>query len=165
MNYDIEFDPADRITVGTVGPPGERTFMIQASRGSEEVSLVIEKTDALAFGEATRPIMSAYGFPQEKVDEGALEFHEDAVPAWRVGSIEVAYSEERDLLLITCQELVDEDQEGSTAKFWVSRAQILAMATQAAMVAAQGRPLCPLCGKPMEEGEEHRCFAVNGHKR
>lgn len=164
MTFDIEFDPADRITVGAVGPPGERTFMLQASKGAEEVSLVIEKSDALAFGEASRPILEAFGPPEDTVEDEALIFDEDNVPAWRVGTIEVAYSEERDLVLLLCRELVDEDEQGSTARFWVTRGQFIALASRAVVVASQGRPVCPLCRKPVED-EDHQCFAVNGHRR
>jgi hypothetical protein len=31
------------------------------------------------------------------------------------------------------------------------------------IVAAQGRPICPLCRVPMEP-EGHQCFASNGHR-
>jgi len=38
-----DFDPPSRFVVGTVGPPGQRTFFLQASEGRRLVSLSCEK--------------------------------------------------------------------------------------------------------------------------
>ena len=39
----IDFNPVSRITIDAVGPPGERTFLLQASRGTSSVTLKLEK--------------------------------------------------------------------------------------------------------------------------
>src|ERR1035438_6757036 len=39
----LEFDPPDRFVAGTVGPPGQRTFFLQASAGSRLASVSLEK--------------------------------------------------------------------------------------------------------------------------
>ncbi|HET8600617.1 MAG TPA: DUF3090 family protein, partial [Segeticoccus sp.] len=39
----IEFDPPERFVAGTVGPPGQRTFFLQASSGRRLTSVSLEK--------------------------------------------------------------------------------------------------------------------------
>jgi hypothetical protein len=39
----IEFDPVDAIGAGAYGQPGERTFVIQARKGSAVLSVLVEK--------------------------------------------------------------------------------------------------------------------------
>jgi uncharacterized repeat protein (TIGR03847 family) len=39
----IEFDPVDDIGAGAFGMPGQRTFVIQARKGSAVLSVLVEK--------------------------------------------------------------------------------------------------------------------------
>jgi len=55
------FEPPERFVAGTVGPPGERTFFLQARGGGRLVSVVLEKVQ-----------MSLLA---EKLDELLLEAH------------------------------------------------------------------------------------------
>ena len=48
MARHIELNPVTHLTVGTIGPPGRRTFYLQGSQGSQTISLVIEKVPWLA---------------------------------------------------------------------------------------------------------------------
>ncbi|MGB0098675.1 MAG: DUF3090 family protein, partial [Nocardioides sp.] len=45
------FDPPDRFVAGTVGPPGQRTFFLQARRGPRLVSVALEKQQVEALAE------------------------------------------------------------------------------------------------------------------
>ena len=55
-NGEIELDPVDYITVGTVGPKGKRLFHLQAGKGDQIISLVLEKEQARALSEALRDL-------------------------------------------------------------------------------------------------------------
>ena len=46
MAQQIELNPVFYLTVGTVGPAGQRTFYLQGSRGIETISLIVEKEQA-----------------------------------------------------------------------------------------------------------------------
>src|SRR6185437_12831807 len=39
----FSFDPPERLVIGTVGQPGERTFFLQARGGGQLTSVVLEK--------------------------------------------------------------------------------------------------------------------------
>jgi uncharacterized repeat protein (TIGR03847 family) len=45
------FDPPDRFVAGTVGKPGSRTFFLQARRGGQVVSVVLEKVQVAVLAE------------------------------------------------------------------------------------------------------------------
>jgi uncharacterized repeat protein (TIGR03847 family) len=49
-------------------------------------------------------------------------------------------------------------------RFWATRDQMAAMGLHVRQVAGQGRPICPLCGQPMDP-EGHFCPRQNGHTR
>src|SRR5918911_1881621 len=55
------FEPPERFVAGTVGPPGERTFFLQARGGGRLVSVVLEKVQVALLA--------------EKLDELLLEAH------------------------------------------------------------------------------------------
>src|SRR6476619_7211368 len=45
------FDPPERFVAGTVGPPGQRTFFLQARSGARVVSVSLEKQQVQALAE------------------------------------------------------------------------------------------------------------------
>ena len=77
----------------------------------------------------------------------------------------MGYDEERDLLVIIIEQLVEEDEEGAKVHIWASRIQMAALARKAALAVASGRPICPLCGEAIEPGETHICVKGNGRKQ
>lgn len=187
MSEDIEFDHVDRITVGAIGPPGRRTFYLQARRGLELVSLVVEKDQVVALAEGTGELFKSEGYPESSLnwDADSMALEQPIGARFRVGTIAIGYAEDRDLVLLECRARTgpagmgpegegvegiedvapgDEDTAGSTVRFWITKAQLEALSAYGMIVAAQGRPLCPLCRVPMDDPEDHRCFATNGHR-
>ena len=159
MTGSLELDPVDRITIDAVGEPGQRTFLLQARQAE-----VIEKEQAIAIARASQQLLTRVGFPEPPLSPEADELSFDATldPTWRVGSIEMGYIEDRDVVFLQCEELAEEGIEHSTALFVVTRAQLGALGLRALTVAAEGRPRCPLCKLPMDP-EGHVCPAMNGH--
>lgn len=167
MSEDIEFDGVDRITFGTVGPPGRRTFYLQARRGSVMVTLVVEKEHVVALGEGTEEIFKSEGYPEAVPgeDDVSMELEDPVEPMFRVGAVALGYAEDRDLVLIECRAMAPEGEEDDSpaARFWITKAQLEALSARGIEIASQGRPLCPLCRVPMDP-EGHQCFASNGHR-
>src|SRR5512145_159870 len=55
---EIELNPIDFITLGTVGPKGRRQFNIQAGQGSQIVTLTLEKEQARRIAEAIEEMLT-----------------------------------------------------------------------------------------------------------
>ena len=54
------------------------------------------------------------------------------------------------------------EEQGSVARFWATREQMLSLARHGVSVCEAGRPLCQLCGNPIDP-EGHICPSLNGH--
>ncbi|MGH2544054.1 MAG: DUF3090 family protein, partial [Ardenticatenaceae bacterium] len=59
---------------------------------------------------------------------------------------------------------VEGEEEADLARFWATRDQVAALGRHAWEIAGQGRPLCPLCGEPMD-ADGHFCPRSNGHPK
>jgi hypothetical protein len=40
---EVDFDPVDELTVGVEGEPGSRVFFLEATQGSRQCTLMLEK--------------------------------------------------------------------------------------------------------------------------
>lgn len=172
----IELNPVDRLTTGAVGDPGERVFYLQGRQSERVVTILVEKQQVELLAASLVEILARSGKETgEGPGEEEMELEEPMVPEWRAGRLSIGYDEQRDLVLLECEEYVEqeEDEEGEEedrpvgeelgrVRFWASREQALALARHGAAVAAAGRPRCELCGNPMDP-EGHVCPALNGH--
>jgi uncharacterized repeat protein (TIGR03847 family) len=153
-NVEIELNPVDFITIGTVGPKGRRLFHLQAGQGAQVVSLTIEKEQARALGEAIQDLLQdlkerdAVRFGNEKVDMTRMnmDLREPIEPEFRVSQMGLGYDETNDQIILVARELViveenqdpDEVQAG-IARFWATREQMLALALHSGDVVKAGR--------------------------
>lgn len=171
-DFVYNLDPASFITVGTIGPPGRRTFFLQASQGSTVVSLIIEKEQARALAESLNQLLEALDQRYPQAPEASREVEYDMAllqpvnGLWRVGQMGLGYDQEADLIVLVAQELIFEDEEPAepeAVRFTGTRQQMEALSRQAVSVVLQGRPLCPLCSNPID-AEGHFCPPSNGHR-
>lgn len=168
--YDLE--PVSFITADAIGPPGRRTFYLQASQERTVVSLIIEKEQARALAESLDQLLEALKErypkrpgPIEPVDYD-MGLLKPIDSLWRVGQMGLGYDEETDLIVLIAQELMFEDEElrePEAVRFAATREQMQALSEHAAWVVEQGRPECPLCGNPIDP-DGHFCPPSNGHR-
>lgn len=167
----FDLDPVDRITADAVGEPGERTFFIQAAKGADVVTLLVEKQQVAALARLIEQLLERvteqHG-PVTEAPEDAPSLTEPLEPAFRVGQIGVGYDADRDLVLLQCDEFVPEDEEEvvdpAIARLWASREQMLGLAERGSAAVEGGRPTCSMCGKPIEP-DGHFCPPSNGQKK
>jgi uncharacterized repeat protein (TIGR03847 family) len=183
----VDLERVDRITAGAVGEPGERTFFLQARQGDRSVTILVEKEQVELLGTSILEILATVG---RETGEGPsseeLGLEPPLEPLWRAGRLSIGYAEERDLMLLEIEELVeledepeDEPEDGSDdepegqsetdgpepdrVRLWATREQMFALARHGAAVAERGRPRCRFCGNPIDP-EGHMCPAMNGHR-
>ena len=169
MSSSFDLGSVDRLTVGTVGPAGRRVFYLQATSGSQVVSLKLEKTQVAALVTYLATLLSDLPSPSPEAVPEQLDLVEPVVPEWVVGALGVSYLEDRDLILVQADELVEDDSlesddsDGASARFLATREQVAGLAARGAEVVAAGRPPCQLCGQPLDP-EGHVCVRLNGHR-
>jgi uncharacterized repeat protein (TIGR03847 family) len=177
----MELDHVDRITADAIGDPGQRVFYLQARKGSELVTVLVEKQQVELLSASILEILARIGLEteDERPDDSAMILEEPLEPMWRAGRLSIGYEQERDLVVLELFELVpgqeddeadeiDEDAadagaDGDRLRLWATREQMLALSRQGAEVVSRGRPSCQFCGNPIDP-EGHRCPAMNGHR-
>src|SRR6476661_94587 len=116
----IDFDPPDRFVAGTVGPPGQRTFFLQASEGRRIVSVSLEKAQVSLLADRINDLLD--DFAGGAAAESVAAEVEDNAPLdtpiedeFRVGSMSLAWDSGRHILILEChdnEEPVEVDDEG-----------------------------------------------------
>ncbi len=172
------YDPPERFVAGTVGQPGERTFYLQARQGSRTTSVVLEKRQVSQLAQKLEELLdevapqpSGEAVRRSAADDGPLEL--PLTEDFRVGAIALAWDHDGDRVIIEAQEESEEPIEPLTDDIpddgpGVLRVRMTAEAARAfseraTQVVRQGRPLCPLCGLPLDPSG-HVCPRQNGHR-
>lgn len=169
MGPSYELPRPDRFTAGTVGEPGRRVFFLQAMADGEVVTLKCEKQQVGALAEHLAALLADLPLPDDDEIVGTdVDFVEPPGAAWAVGRMGVAWDEGDDRLVLQCEEMLDDDEEEeaeaepdpATARFRLTRAQVLAFIGVARELVAAGRPPCYLCGGPVNPSG-HACPGLN----
>lgn len=166
------FNPVSRITIGAVGSPGHRIFLLQASQGPSIVTLKLEKEQARILASSTIELLEEldqkYPRSESKFEvplSSDLALQEPMEPDFVIGQIGLGYDQEQDMVVLVVQEIeLEEYQEPAIARFWASRAQMRSMSDRTLEVVDQGRPICPLCDSPIDP-DGHFCPKTNGHEK
>jgi uncharacterized repeat protein (TIGR03847 family) len=172
MADEYELGPVDFVTVGTIGPPGQRVFHLQAQQDDDLLTLIIEKEQASALADSILALIAKIqedlGLKTEAVSLQSfdLELHEPILPVFRVAQMGLGYDDDKDVLVLVMSELLLEDTvaEPRSARIVATRAQMQALALHTQHIVGQGRPICGNCGRPIDP-DGHFCPKSNGHKK
>ena len=161
MSGYYELLDVDKLTVGAIGEPGHRLFLLQARHGGQVITLKMEKTQVAALSVYLANLLRDMPAPGELPQD--LELEEPTEPEWVVGTLGVSYDAEVDRMLLVADEAVGEDETGAQARIGATRAQVAALAMRGTELVQAGRPPCPLCGYPLDPSG-HACPRTNGHR-
>jgi uncharacterized repeat protein (TIGR03847 family) len=182
------FDPPERFVTGTVGPPGQRTFFLQARSGSRIVSVSLEKQQVVALAERVDQLLDEV--MSSRTTEGIVPALaplglEDSEPLeqpieeeFRAGTMTLSWDPEDEKVVIevfpfteaavVSPEQVDEDlEEPEPEEIFLVRldaGSARAFVKRAERVVEAGRPTCPFCGGPIDP-DGHLCVRANGFRR
>jgi len=167
-----DFNPVSRITIDTVGEPGQRVFLLQASRGNSTITLKMEKEQVRVLAASVLELLEELD-KEAPIDDSRLDdplssdmlLQEPLEPVFAVGQIGLGYERTENMIVMVIQEIQREDKTDlATARFWATRTQMKALSEHALEIVEQGRPICPLCNSPMEP-DGHFCPKQNGHDK
>ncbi|NQX34427.1 DUF3090 domain-containing protein [Herbiconiux sp. VKM Ac-2851] len=179
-----DFAWPDRVVVGTVGHPGSRTFYLQARTGAQLVSVALEKEQSAVLAEKIDEILDELmvndgnrfsvpsTIPVELVDNEPLE---PVFEQFRAGAMGLGWDPTTAQLVVEAYPLIEAEPapddpaaelEWETGEPMIEPAELLvvrmpvgtarAFAKRTREIVGAGRPLCPLCGTPMDP-EGHVC--------
>jgi uncharacterized repeat protein (TIGR03847 family) len=182
------FDPPERFVAGTVGPPGQRTFFLQARAGARLTSVALEKQqvealaeridellDELMSGNPGGALIPAVA-PRDLADTDPLE--QPIEEEFRAGTMTLSWDVAAERLVVevfpfteaavVSPEQRDEDlEEPEPDEIFLVRmtaGHARAFVERARQVLGAGRPDCPFCGEPIDP-EGHLCVRANGFRR
>lgn len=169
---DLDVNPVDSITTDAIGKPGERVFFLQATSENQVYTLLLEKIQVLSLATGLEEFFAdlTQRYPNlslitSEIDEEKMHIHAPVEPLFRVGDLAIAYDEEDDRVILIAHEILGGEQhveDVSVIRFWCTRDQMIHLGAWGADIASRGRPICPLCGQPMDP-EGHFCPKKNGH--
>ena len=175
------FDLPDRFVAGTVGEPGGRTFFLQARKGGDVVSVVLEKTQVAVLAQQLDALLDILadrgveGVPAE-TDPALLDdapLGEPLVEAFRVGAMALAWDGEHDRVVIEAAAIpedgesspgdTEDDPEGpDLVRIRIDGPAARSFVDRATRLVSAGRPLCPRCGEPLDP-QGHICARPNAY--
>jgi uncharacterized repeat protein (TIGR03847 family) len=162
----------DVFTAGTVGPPGQRVFYLQARDGDLVVTVRCEKQQVAALADYFDGLLDDLEPSPYGLAAGDLELVEPVQELWTVGPIGVAYDEPDDRIIVVLEELVDDEEpegddpddedavSGASVKVRLNRAQVSSFVRHSRELVASGRPPCRFCGLPLDP-DGHACPRMN----
>jgi uncharacterized repeat protein (TIGR03847 family) len=165
-------------TADYVGQPGERTFYVQSQSGGATRSFLVEKQQVAVLADKLRELLVL--IDEEDTIRSAAPARDPALalepplePEWRVGTMGLAYEEDSDRVVVFMHPLGQDDDDSAEGdeeadeedgvRLLLRRDQVRSFALHALAVVAEGRPLCQLCGLPIDPSG-HVCPASNGHR-
>ncbi len=170
MTRHIELNPVSHLTIGTVGPPGQRVFYMQGSQGTQTISLRLEKEQARMLADSFEALLAelaqdhppdARASKQEPIWKD-MRLREPVEDLFRIGNMGLGYNEGTGQVVLVAYELVEEGEEPNVVSFWTTRDHIQTLIKHTREVVSAGRPICGNCGQPIDP-EGHFCPNRNGH--
>jgi uncharacterized repeat protein (TIGR03847 family) len=183
------FDPPERFVAGTVGPPGQRTFFLQARTGSRLVSVALEKQQVQALAERVDELLDEVMATQAGSDavipavaplglEDSDPLEQPIEEEFRAGTMTLSWdpTDERVVIevfpyteaaVITPDQLDEDFEEPEPDEVFLVRlpaGPARAFVKRAEQVLEAGRPSCPFCGNPIDP-DGHLCVRANGFRR
>lgn len=185
------FDPPERFVAGTVGPPGQRTFFLQARAGNRLVSVSLEKQQVEALAERIDELLDdvmSSGANAGVVPAVAPLALDDTDPLeqpieeeFRAGTMTLSWDPQDERVVIEVfpfneaavvtpeqlEEDLDDLEEPEPDEVLLVRlppGPARAFVKRSVQVLEAGRPSCPFCGNPIDP-DGHLCVRANGFKR
>jgi uncharacterized repeat protein (TIGR03847 family) len=169
MSNSFDLPSVQRLTVGTVGAVGKRTFYLQARQDDQLVTLKLEKQQVGALAEALIELLADLPAVGPAPSGQSLELEEPVLAEWPVGTLRLSYDSDIDQVVLVAEEATELDENGEPistggmVRLGATRQQVAALAGWGAELVTAGRPPCPLCGFPLDPGG-HSCPRTNGHR-
>jgi uncharacterized repeat protein (TIGR03847 family) len=172
-----EFAWPDRVVIGTIGVPGQRTFYLQVRAGKQILSIALEKQQSAQLAEKIDEILDQLitiegnpfsvptSTPIELVDNDQLEAVEEQ---FRTGVMSLGWDPTTAQIVIEAYPLpeVDAEDEVFPEDDDTDASEVLrvsmpvgtarAFAKRTREIVGAGRPICALCGEPID-ADGHTC--------
>jgi len=182
------FDPPERFVAGTVGPPGQRTFFLQARSGPRVTSVALEKQQVSVLAEridelldelltSAEPETTIPAMPPVSLEDNA-PLEQPIVEEFRAGTMTLSWDSADERIVVEVfpfneevatgpeapEEEADEPEPEEVLVVRLPAGLARAFSKRAQAVVGAGREPCQFCGGPLDP-EGHLCPRANGFRR
>ena len=159
-----EFTDLTTLRPEAQGEPGKRTFRILVNSGSSSATVWLEKEQLFQLALAIQQLLSTVPEDTETAPGPPLDREAPGLTNldFKVGKLVLGHEGSIGMFIIDAHDEADEEGDTATLRIWANRDQAKGFSEEAFKVCAAGRPLCPLCGGPIDP-TGHVCPRVNGH--
>jgi len=164
IGVDWELDTLDLLSPVAVGAPGKRTFFLVIGDNGRWFRVWLEKQDLQALAMAVRELLLKLPF------DASGSSVQDQEPSHKTSGFPAAELELREAslgfqdghgVLVFTVDVIGPKRDGlGSLRFCPTLAQLRQFAERAQKVYAAGRPLCPICGGPIDPSG-HNCPGKN----
>ena len=161
----ITFNQVTELLAGSRGVAGKRTFFFLAGDHAGWARVWLEKEQLRALGDGIEELLATLPEAARSTESGHLSPAEprgEPVADFRGGRLGLGHDADRDLVVLMVEDGDPTATPPVNLQFSATRAQMKALADRIVEVCAAGRPVCPLCGTPMDPAG-HVCVRSNGH--
>jgi uncharacterized repeat protein (TIGR03847 family) len=158
-----DFGEATSIDAEAIGQPGQRRFRLLVRSGTQSAVLWMEKQQLQGIGDWLADVIKKEdeANPATPVDVEPEPFGAVFDIDLQVVQIGLGFDEDRKLFAVQAFDVQSTAAEPAL-QCHVSLGQSRVLVRTIERVIAGGRPICPLCGAPIEP-EGHMCPKSNGH--
>jgi uncharacterized repeat protein (TIGR03847 family) len=164
LSESFEFDEVGLFTAGTLGPRGQRVFLLEIAARAGFYWFKVEKQQVSAIAEYLDQLIEDLPTIEGPPTELEGMFDDPTGVEWTIGSIAAAYESETDRIVLLCEELIEDDSDDedqtATLRVRLDRHQVLGFVNHARELVASGRPPCQFCGRSLE-GDGSFCPCSN----
>jgi len=179
-----ELGPVEILGTEAIGQPGQRRFRLFALVRDISVAMWMEKEQLSNLSLALDRILAqltegsilrieAQAEPQPTLVGAPASFPQKPSFEFQVGQLRISYDERRNLLVligVPLEVVIERGQEPQvilreedTLSFNFTLLQAQELSRAITVLVTSGRPMCPLCGTPLDGGP-HACIRQNGHR-
>jgi uncharacterized repeat protein (TIGR03847 family) len=179
-----ELGPVEILGTEAIGQPGQRRFRLFALVRDISVAMWMEKEQLSNLSLALDRILAqlteggmlrieAQAEPQPTLIGAPASFPQKPSFEFQVGQLRISYDERRNLLVligVPLEVVIERGQEPQvilreedTLSFNFTLLQAQELSRAITVLVTSGRPVCPLCGTPLDGGP-HACIRQNGHR-
>jgi uncharacterized repeat protein (TIGR03847 family) len=161
----VDFGLVRGIDAQSFGQPGQRTFRVRmVGEDTQTASLWLEKEQMQALSLALKQMLSQLEYDQEPPAADAGEFPVVADHDFRVGRMGMGFNAGDRTVVLFTYEVGVEDEDAPTLRARLSQEACASLGVLLDEIIAGGRPVCPLCGLPIDAAG-HSCVRSNGHSK
>lgn len=156
---------AQGVAAEAFGQPGKRTFQLRfLGEYGETAGLAVEKQHIVGLAVALEQMLDHLGYTETATAVNMVGFPARPDYALQVGRMSIGLHDSDASLVLMVHDMADIEDDSPTLSVRFTQAQAAGMRVRLNDIIAAGRPLCELCGMPIDP-EGHVCVRMNGHSK